>query len=398
MFSLSNFNLAGRTVLVRVDYNVPLKNGKVAENYKIKASLPTLKFLLANDCKIILATHLGRPEGKVVPELKVDPLAEELRLLLPKIKIFKLNDCIGKEIKEEISQGKKRQIFLLENLRFYKEEEENDPAFAHSLAELTDFYLNDAFGVSHRKHASVEAITHFLPSLPGLLLEKEIYHLQKALKAERPSVWILGGAKLNKVELIQQAFQKADYILIGGALAFSFLKVKGYPIGMSKIDAGSVQIAKQLLKSSSAKKIILPLDFMVTKKLAYQTKTEIVNFKEIAFDQVALDIGPNTIELFKKILSRAKTVVWNGPLGYFESAQFARGTKEIGRFLGKIKALKVAGGGETSEMIYKFQLEHNFSHLSTGGGAALTFLSGKPMPGLVALERNYQRFKKKKMF
>lgn len=398
MFSLSNFHLADRTVLVRVDYNVPLKNGKVSENYKIKASLPTIKFLLANDCKIILATHLGRPEGKVVPELKVDPLAKELQSLLPKIKIFKLNDCIGKEIKEEISQGKKRQIFFLENLRFYKEEEENDPAFAHSLAELADFYINDAFGVSHRKHASVEAITHFLPSLPGLLLEKEIYHLQKVLKAERPSVWILGGAKLNKVELIQQAFKKADQILIGGALAFSFLKAKGYSIGMSKIDAGSVQIAKQLLKSSSAKKIILPLDFVVTKKLAYQTKTEIVNCKEITFDQVALDIGPKTIELFKKILSRAKTVVWNGPLGYFESAQFAAGTKEIGRFLGKIKALKVAGGGETSEMIYKFQLEHNFSHVSTGGGAALTFLSGKPMPGLIALEKNYLKYKHQKKF
>ncbi len=398
MFSLSDFHLASKTILVRVDYNVPLKNGKVTENYKIKASLPTIKFLLANDCKIILAAHLGRPEGKVVSSLKVDPLAEELKSLLPKVKIFKLNDCIGKEIKEEISQGKKKQIFLLENLRFYKEEEENDPAFAHSLAELADFYVNDAFGVSHRKHASVEAITHFIPSLPGLLLEKEIYHLQKVLKAERPSVWILGGAKLNKVELIRQAFQKADQILIGGALAFSFLKAKGYSVGMSKIDAESVQIAKHLLKSSSAKKIILPIDFVVTGKVAYHTKTEIVNCKEIASHQMALDLGPKTIELFKKILFKAKTVVWNGPLGYFESAQFAVGTKEIGRFLGKVKALKVAGGGETSEMIYKFQLEHNFSHVSTGGGAALTFLAGKPMPGLAALERNYQRYKHEKRF
>ena len=333
----------------------------------------------------------------MVSSLKVDPLAEELRSLLPKNKIFKLNDCIGQEIKEEISLGKKKQIFLLENLRFYKEEEENDPAFAHSLAELADFYVNDAFGVSHRKHASLEAITHFLPSLPGLLLEKEIYHLHKVLKAEKPSVWILGGAKLNKVELIQRAFQKADKILIGGALAFSFLKAKGYSVGMSKIDLESVQIAKHLLKSSSARKIILPLDFVVAEKLAYHTKTETVSFKEITFNQMALDLGPKTIELFQNLLSRAKTVVWNGPLGYFESAQFAKGTKEIGRFLGKIKALKVAGGGETSEMIYKFHLEHNFTYVSTGGGAALTFLSGKPMPGLIALEKNYLEYKHKKI-
>lgn len=399
-FTFKNFDLKNKTVFLRVDYNVPLERGKIVDNNKIKASLPTIRHLLDQDCTIILATHLGKPKGKIVPELKVDLLAEELKNLLfkrkiSKRKIIKFDDCIGKELKEKIVKAKPKQIFLLENLRFYKEEEKNDPAFAHSLANLADVYVNDAFAVSHRRHASMEAITHFLPCLSGFLLEKEILYLSKALKPKRPAVWIMGGAKLDKIDLIKQALKKADKILIGGALAFSFLKAKGIKVGLSKTDKGSVKLAKRILKKWSAKKIVLPIDFAVAEKLVPNAKSKIVAYHEIKSNQVALDLGPGTIKMFQRYLSKAKTVVWNGPLGYFEWAKFATATKEIGRSLDKLNAVKVAGGGETTEAIHKFHLAHNFTHISTGGGAALQFLSGKKMPGIIALEKNYTRFKKK---
>ena len=390
-FVLATFPIKNKTIFLRVDYNLPIKNGIVQDNSKIQASLPTIKHLLSSNCKIIIATHLGRPKGKVVSTLKTDPLAKELKKLL-KRKVTKIDDCIGKDIKEKMSKSKEK-IFLLENLRFYKEEKENNPIFAHSLADLADVYVNDAFAVSHRKHASIEAITHFLPSLPGLLLEKEMFFLSKALKPKKPAVWIMGGAKLNKIDLIKQALKKADQILIGGALCFSFLKAKGIKVGVSKTDPNSIKIARKLLRKWSAKKIILPLDFVVAERLSPQAKTEIVDYNRIKPQQIALDLGPKTTALFRKKLAKAKTIVWNGPLGYFEWAKFAGATKDLGRALKNIKAVKIAGGGETAEAINKFQLAKSFSHLSTGGGAALTFLSGKKMPGIIALEKNYKRFK-----
>ena len=390
-FNLAKFPIKNKTVFLRVDYNVPFEKGQIKDDNKIKTSLPTIKFLLKNNCKIIIGTHLGRPKGKVTPQLKVDSLAKILEKMLKK-RVIKFDDCIGKEIKEKISQSKAK-LFMLENLRFYKEEKLNNPVFAHSLANLADVYVNDAFANSPRKHASIEAITHFLPSLPGFLLENETFFLNKALKPKKSAVWIMGGAKLNKIDLIKQALKKADHILIGGALAFSFMKAKGIKVGMSKTDASSVKIARKLLKKWSAKKIILPLDFIVAEKLSPRAKTEIVAYNQIKSKQIALDLGPKTVVLFKEILSKTKTIVWNGPLGYSEWAQFAFSTKAIGRFLKKIKAMKIAGGGETAEAINNFHLEHNFTHVSTGGGAALTFLAGKKMPGLKALEKNYKKFK-----
>ncbi|HLC70848.1 MAG TPA: phosphoglycerate kinase, partial [Candidatus Nanoarchaeia archaeon] len=236
MFSLPQFQIAGKTVLVRVDYNVPLAKGKVQDNRRIIESLPTLEFLLAKKCKIVLATHLGRPEGKVNPEFKLAPIAVELQRLLPKQTIISLSDCIGAEVRDTIQRGKPKDIFLLENLRFYKEEEENNPIFAHSLASLADVYVNDAFSNCHRQHASMDAITQFLPAIPGLLVEKEINFLSKALHPQKPAVWILGGAKLDKIDFINQALRKADHLLIGGALAFPFLKAKDIAIGTSKND------------------------------------------------------------------------------------------------------------------------------------------------------------------
>jgi phosphoglycerate kinase len=389
--SISRFNLRNKTVLLRTDYNVPIKSNKVIDNEKIKSSLETIHFLLHQNCKVVILTHLGRPNGKVVQGLKLNAILKELKSLLPKEKITKLDDCIGKEIKNKIKNARSKQIFLLENVRFYKEEENNHPAFAHSLADLADVYVNDAFSVSHRKHASLEAITHFLPSYGGFSLEKEISHLNKALKASKPRVWIVGGAKLDKTDFMLQALKKADKVLIGGALGFPFLKAKGYQIGQSKINSTSVTNAKKILKKWSSKKLVFPIDFLVTNRLSPMAKVEERNYNQIGTHEIALDIGPKTIELFKKYLNKSKTVVWNGPLGYTEWANFSKGTKEIGRFLGKVKAFKLVGGGETSEAIHKFHLTHNFTYVSSSGGATIMYLSGKELPAIKALERNYKK-------
>ncbi len=407
-FTLTNFPLENKAVFLRVDYNVPLEKGKVVNDNKIKLSLPTIKFLLQKNCKIVLATHLGNPAGKVDAKLKVNSLAEKLQELLSKekkvlkekglktnVSVVKLNNCFGKEIQAKIAESKPRTIFLLENLRFYREEEANDTFFAHSLAQLADVYVNDAFAVSHRKHASVDAITKYLPSLPGILLETEIQQLNLALQPKKPAIWIMGGAKLNKIDLIKQALKKADYLLIGGALAFSFLRAKGIKVGLSKVDPESIKIAAKIIKSRAAKKIILPLDFVAAADFSPKAKTEIVKYHRLQDQQIALDLGPETINLFKQYLRKAHTIVWNGPLGYFEWAPFAHSTKEIGRFLGKLTATAICGGGETVEAVRKFHLEHYFTHVSTGGGAALLFLSGQELPGIAALEKNYQKFKGK---
>lgn len=379
--------LKGKRVLVRVDYNVPIKKGVVEDNYKIKASLETIRFLIYNDCKIVLATHLGRPEGKFKKEFSTKPLVRELQRLLPNVKISYLDDCIGKDIVERIEKGKEREIFMLENLRFYKEEENNEEVFAHSLAALADVYVNDAFAVAHRKHASVYAITEFLPSYAGFLLEKEIANLSEALKGRRPAVWIMGGAKLDKIALLEQAFKKADYILIGGALAFAFMKAKGIPIGMSKTDMESVNVARKILLRKEARKLILPIDFLATEKMVYSAKAKIVKFNEIDNKSICLDLGPETVKLFKQYLRKACTIVWNGPLGYYEWAAFAYATKEIGRTLANLTAISIVGGGETADAMIKFKLENKLTHVSTGGGASLEFLAGKKLPGIEALRR-----------
>ncbi len=395
LFSFSTFPLDGKTILLRVDYNVPVENGTVADNTRIMESLPTIQFLQEKNCKIIILTHFGRPEGKPIPEFRTDPLAKELQTFLPETSIIKLDNCIGPEVKERIQQGKPNELFFLENVRFYKEEEENNPAFAHSLASLAEVYVNDAFANCHRKHASMHAITQFLPSLPGIFLEKELYHLDKALHPLHPAVWIMGGAKLDKIDLLQQALDTADYILMGGALPFTFLKAQGIDVGLSKIDADSIPIAQEILKSSHGKKLIFPADYVVTETFAPRALTAIVPFNGIQPNQMALDLGPATIELFKQYLRKAHTIVWNGPLGYYEWAAFATGTKEIGRFIGKLTAVSICGGGETADAIYKFNLQHEITHVSTGGGASLTYLAGKPLPAIEALKENYKMFKGK---
>jgi len=394
-FLLTELPLQNKTVFLRVDYNVPFSEHKIIDNTKIKTSLPTIKYLLQNNCKIILATHFGRPKG-FSSEFSVAPLVKELQKLLPNKKILKLDDCIGKKVSSAIKEGKPQTIFMLENLRFYPEEEKNDAFFAHSLASLAYVYVNDAFGVAHRKHASVCAITEYLPSTAGILLEKELHSLAQGLTPKKPSIWIMGGAKLDKITLLERALQKYDYILIGGALAFAFLKAQGIPIGASKSDAASIEVARKILKSKNAHKIILPVDFAVTETFSPRAKTAIIDYRHLQSHQIGLDLGPKTINLFKQYLASAKIVVWNGPLGYIEWAQFALATKEIARFLGKLEgAITLVGGGETAEVLTRFHLHHQLTHVSTGGGAALEYLAGEKLPALTSLEKNYTKFKRK---
>ena len=401
-FKITNFPLANKTILLRADLDAPLEKNKaykVSDNRRLRAVLPTIKFLLQNNCRIIVIGHVGRPEGKIIPSLSVKPIAEEFQKLLPAEKISYLNDCLGKDVSEQIQAGwSKRwpkQIFILENLRFYKEEEENDQAFAHSLASLADIYIDDAFANSHRKHASMEAITHYLPSLAGINVEKELQELSKALRPLTPVAWIMGGAKLDKIHLIKKLLPDADYILVGGALAFPFLRAKGFPTGMSKLTPDSVNQAKEILQDRRSSKIILPVDFVAAEKMAPDAPGYITASDNIQTRQIGLDLGPETVKLFKQYLRKAKTIVWNGPLGYFEWAAFANSTKEIGRFIGKLTAISICGGGDTARALQQFHLDQVMTHVSTGGGAALEFLEGNKLAAITALEENYLIFKNK---
>lgn len=394
-FLLDSFPLDHKTIFLRTDFNVPIHNGKVLDNFKITATLPTIKHLLQRNCKIIIATHLGRPPGRIVPELKIAPITHELRKLLPGIKITMLSDCLGAEVRREIQQGKPREMFVLENLKFYREEMENDPLFAHTLCLPAEVYVNDAFASIHHNYASLDAITHFLPAIPGFLMQKEVHYFSHALHPHHPAVWIMGGAKLHKINVIKHALKTADTILVGGALAFAFLKAKKIPIGMSAIDSEAVKAAQQILQLREAKKLFLPLDFVTVEQFAAHATTKLVPYNTIQPREMALDVGPQTVALFQHHLRHAKTIIWNGPLGYCEWAKFAHSTKELAQFVGKTSSTVIAGGGETSEILRKLHLEHNITHLSTGGGAVLAFLSGEKLPGIYALEHNFQKFKKK---
>jgi phosphoglycerate kinase len=387
LFQLSRFPVAEKTVFLRVDYDVSEDRGN---EYKFHATIPTIKYLLKQNCKIVIGTHLGNPKGHTVDELTTDLIAKELRTLLPKRNIIKLDDCIGPEIQQQIKDGKKGDIFVLENLRFYQHEEMNNAVFAHSLAELADVYVNDTFGVCHEKHASVDAITRFLPSMAGLLLEQELTHLGKVMKPRKPMIWVIGGNSVGKMKLIELGLKHANHIIVGGALALAFLRAKGFPIGASKIDARSVRIAKKVLRKRHAQKIVLPIDFMVTEKFSPRTKRKSVD--RIGSHEMALDIGPKTIKLFKHFLRKGLTIMWNGSMGYFEWANYATGTKEIGRMLGRLSAFTVCVGENTEKAIHKFHLQHRLNHVSTGGEASLLFLSGQKLPGIDGLMKSFRRY------
>jgi 3-phosphoglycerate kinase len=379
-------SITNQIILLRADLNIPIRDGKIQELYKIKQSLPTIK-LLAHKNTLIIITHLGDPNGKINHSLSTRPIALNLaKLLKQKVTFIPTHD--PQTITKEIEKGKSK-IFLLENLRFDKREENNDASFAQELASTATLYVNDAFAACHRPHASIVRLPQMLPHRAGLLLTQEIANLNFALNPKKPSIWIMGGAKLSKVELLEQALQKADLVLIGGALACVFCKAQGFNMGRSKIDSDSITIAKKILQNKISKKIILPVDFNTAVTITKNAPSKIKLTTQIQDDDIALDIGPKTITLFQEKLENAKTIVWNGPLGYFELPAFGLGTKKIATFLGKLGAITIIGGGETAQAIRLYHQEKKVTHLSTGGGASLEYLSGKTLPGLTALEKKY---------
>lgn len=384
--TIRDVDLKGKNVLIRVDFNVPLDdNLNITDDIRIKAAVPTIKYALEQGAKkVILMSHLGRPDGKVAAKYSLKPASKRLQELLGE-PVKQLNDCIGDKIKDDI-QNCKEKIVLLENLRFYAQEEGNDPAFARELAELGDIFINDAFGTAHRAHASTEGVTKYLKSAAGFLLEKEMQYLGETMKnPQRPFVVIMGGAKVSdKIGMIENLLPKADTILIGGGMAYTFLKAINKPIGNSKLEKDKVEIAAQLLEKGKSK-LCLPIDHIVVDKVEANAKPQITPGQDIPQGLIAVDIGPQTVKEFKNKLSQAKTIVWNGPLGIFEMDAFSKGSEEIAKFIATLKATIIIGGGDTAAAIVKFRLEDKMTHISTGGGASLEFLEGKTLPAIAAL-------------
>jgi len=374
---IKNIDVENKKVLVRVDFNVPLNDdGDITEDERIKATIPTITFLLKKNAKIILMSHLGRPNGQIIEKLKMDKIAKKLSELLDK-EVIKLDDCIGEKVKEKIDEMKNKDIVLLENLRFHAEEENNDEKFAKELASLGDIYVNDAFANSHRNHASMTTITKFLPSYIGFLVEKELEVLTKIMQnPEKPFIVIIGGAKPDKIEIIKNLLKIVDKIIVGGILANTFLKAEGINIGKSKFDEGSLETAKKILEKFN-NKIILPIDAFVADNIEEGTNSRIVDVKKVPNDVIIGDIGAESIRLYKSILKEAKTIVWGGPIGAFEFEKFAEGTNEIALFLSGLKAKVIIGGGDSAAAIKKLGLEDSVNYISTGGGAFLQFLNGK---------------------
>ena len=386
--TLKDIDLKDKTVLVRADFNVPQDAAlKITDDTRIRATIPTLKYILENGAKkLVLISHLGRPDGKPVAKYSLKPVAARLKELLGQDVLF-LIDCVGPAIKQEIDKAKEK-VILLENLRYHAEEEANDSNFAKQLASLADVFVNDAFGTAHRAHASTEGVTHFLKSAAGFLLEKEIKYLGDAVKdPQKPFKVILGGAKVSdKIGVIENLLPKCDAIIVGGGMAYTFLKAQGKEIGNSKLEKDKLELAKSILDKAKQlnKEILLPIDNLVVDKIDPNAKTEIVG-ESIPEGKIAVDIGPKTIKLFQDKLSQAKTIIWNGPLGIFEMDAFSSGTREVAKFISTLKAVTIIGGGDTAAAVAKFKLEDKMSHISTGGGASLEFLEGKTLPGIAAL-------------
>ncbi|MCX6641605.1 MAG: phosphoglycerate kinase [bacterium] len=391
--TIDQINLSGKRILVRVDFNVPLSDhGTVRDDVRIREALPTIRKILKDGGKAILMSHLGRPKGERNPEFSLKPVAVHLGKLLKRPVQF-ADDCIGPEVEKIVSGLRDGDCLLLENLRFYKQEEKNDPTFAAALAKLGDVYINDAFGTAHRAHASTEGVTQFFTQCAaGYLMQKELDYLGRALeKPQRPFVAILGGAKVSsKIEVIKNLLPKVDSLLIGGGMSFAFYKAKGYPIGDSLFEEETLEVAKQILKlaENSKAEFILPSDSVAGDKFDASAQVRVMNADATEPGWRGLDIGPQTQELYRQKIVAARTVVWNGPMGVFEMAPFAAGTKIVAEAMAEATsrgAVTVVGGGDSAAAIAQFHLESKVSHVSTGGGASLEFLEGKILPGVAAL-------------
>ena len=387
--SLSDYPVAGKRVLVRVDFNVPLKDGLVADDTRIRAALPTIKELLDQGCSVVLASHLGRPKGQVVEELRMKPVAVRLAELLGR-PVATVDDCVGPEAEQAAAALKPGEVLLLENLRFHAEETGNDAVFAQRLAGLAQVYVNDAFGTAHRAHASTEGVTHYLPSVAGLLMTRELQILGRLLRdPARPFVVVLGGLKVSdKISVIRKMLELADGILIGGAMANAFLAAQGKGVGLSKgADEDEVKQAAEVLAAAAASTcaLVLPVDLVVAPEAAAGAPARVVVADGVGAADMALDIGPKTVDEFTRRLRGAGTIYWNGPMGLFEAPEFAAGTKAVGEAVAASAAVTVAGGGDTVAAVRAFGLEGRLTHVSTGGGASMEFLEGRILPGVEAL-------------
>ena len=385
---LYDLDVHGKRVLVRVDFNVPIDDKQITDNTRIRATLPTILELIRRRAKIILATHLGRPES-FDPTLSTEPLAVELSKLIGQ-RVKHVVDCVDTEVEAVVSELQEGDVLLIENVRFYAEETANDPIFAQKLASLADVYVNDAFGASHRAHASTEGITHHLDECAaGLLMEREIASLSRVMQdAERPFITILGGAKISdKLGVIETLFSKVDELVIGGGMAYTFLKAMGMKIGDSIVELDKLELANELLKQAAQRNLTihLPYDHVIGDDFSPDTRSQVVLRGQIPDGWEGLDIGSETVSHFGEVINRAKTIVWNGPLGVYEFDRFARGTIEIAKCVAASKAFSLIGGGDCVAAVHKAGVTNQISHISTGGGASLEFLEGKQLPGIEAL-------------
>lgn len=386
--SVLDYPVAGRRVLVRVDFNVPLKDGRVADDTRIRAALPTITYLIEQGCPVVLASHLGRPKGQVVEEMRMAPVAARLAELLGR-PVLAADDCVGDAVSAAAAALAPGEVLLLENLRFHKEETDNDEAFAARLAGLAEVYVNDAFGTAHRAHASTEGVAHLLPAVAGLLMVRELEVLGKLLsEPARPFVVVLGGAKVSdKIGVIEKMLTVADAIVVGGAMCFTFFKAAGYEVGTSRLEADKTDVAAAIAvkANASACAFELPTDIVVAPAAEAGSQTSVVPANGMPADQMGLDIGPATTAAFAARIAGAGTVFWNGPMGLFEVDDFAAGTRAVGEAVAASGAVSVVGGGDTVSAVRRFGIADRVTHISTGGGASMEFVEGKALPGVVAL-------------
>jgi len=383
--TIRDIDVKGKRVLVRVDFNVPIKDGKVGDDTRIRAALPTLNYLINQGASLILCSHLGRPKGGPAPELSLRPVADHLAKLLGKPVNF-AEDCIGPVSEAAAKSLIPGELLLLENTRFHKEEEKNDPVMSRKLAGLADIYVNDAFGSAHRAHASTEGVTHYLPAVAGFLMEKEIQYLGQVIANPKPPfIAILGGAKISdKIGVIRNLLNKANSVLIGGGMANTFFKAEGYPIGDSLVEDEALETAKQLI-AEGKNKLRLPVDVVIADRFDAQATSKVISMGPVPDGWRILDIGPQTVAAFAKVISTAGTVVWNGPMGVFEFPRFADGTFGIAKAVARSKATSIIGGGDSVAAVAKAGLSKKITHISTGGGASLEMLEGLTLPGVAAL-------------
>jgi len=388
--TIKDIELEGKKVLVRCDFNVPMDEEKnITDNTRIVAAMPTIKYLMEKNCAIILCSHLGRPKGEFKPEFSLAPVAKELSRLLG-VEVIMAKDVVGEDANAKAESLQPGQIMLLENVRFHREETDNDPEFAKKLANMAEIYVSDAFGAVHRAHASTAGVAQYLPAVSGLLIEKELKFLGNAVtNPERPFVAILGGAKVSdKIGVIDSLLEKVDTLIIGGGMAYTFFKAQGYEVGNSLCELDKLDLAKELMEKAKAKgvKLILPVDTKVGKEFKPDTESKTVPWTEIPSDWEGFDIGEKSIEMFSEEIKKAKTVVWNGPLGLSEFEQFAIGTNTIAKVLSEMDATTIIGGGDSAAAVKKAGLADKMTHISTGGGASLEFLEGKKLPGIECLQ------------